>query len=296
MGVLTNHEAMKIKLLPAILLLLTTSCATLDMTGLQQGSREPFEALRLNPSLEATELRIDIIRNQESYQVNDSVEETINTPYHPVGFDLGNGMFFDLEGNLSFRLEDLLQLRGKPCYSLSQTSRKKQRRADQIFTFCNGELTVKYPPGHREHDVLRMEFRGNSTEIFYRNHLTYGVDFYEDKIVYRGKRRKWDTMHKSDDQHYYRKRLFWREDYQLKNDRLYLGRNLIIGLDDQNRKIRVMRQGLFSTRTMLTIEKSGNHLYLIEKRNRGKRIEFTESGLKVYQNRYLLSGWQAEKR
>ena len=274
------------------LLLLTVSCATLDITGLQQGEKEAFEPLILKPSLEATGLRIDLIREQESYRVNDSIEEMRDSPYHPLGFDLGNGLFYDLDGNLSLRLEDLLGVRGNPCYSISHTRRKRQLWADQVFTFCQGELTVAYPPGKRERHVLRLEFDGNSTRVMHRIRLDYAVDFNDQTIVYRGKRRKWDTLHKRDENHYYRAKFLWRENYLLEGGHLDLNRKYLIELINQDRTLRVLRPGLFGYRTLTTIEKSGDNLYLFERGGfRGKRIVMTGNGLHIYQNRNFSEGW-----
>ncbi len=274
-----------------LLVLLTGSCATLDITSLRDSERIPFEPLELHPHIETTELRIDLVRQTEEYQVNDTTKENRDTPYHPLGFDLGNGLFYDLSGNLSFRLDELLGITNRDCYSVKEISRRNQKKADRIYSFCDNELSVSYPPGRRQHELNHLVFNGKTTSVMYRSRFLYAVDFNDRTTVYRGKKRKWDTLHKSGENHYYRRKGWWRENFVLEGNRLDLNRDYILERTDKNRKIRILKPALFATRTVLTIEKNADNLYIYDRGYSGKKIEFTGSGLIVFRNRIFESGW-----
>ena len=273
-----------------LLTLMASSCATLNVSDIRSMNRVTFEPLSLQPALEASGLRIDLIRQTTDVQVNDSTTETHDTDYHPVGFDIGNGIFFDLNGNLSFRLETLLGVSGSECYEAMQTSRRHQRRADRIYTNCDGRLTVRYPPGRREREVNHRVIDGNTTSVMYRNRLLYAVEFREESLVYRGRRNKWETIHRSGEDQYYVRHGFWRNHYRLEGGQVFLDNDYIITQDDANRRIRIIRPGWLG-RTFYTIERSENHIYIYGQGYRGKRIDLIPQGLDVYDNRRFSSGW-----
>ena len=68
----------------------------------------PFDEFQLKPGFEANELRIDIIQNyrQAYYTLDTYMLEVM--PCHPMAFDLGNRLFYDLHGNLSVRVHHMI--------------------------------------------------------------------------------------------------------------------------------------------------------------------------------------------
>ena len=93
---------MKKILLLTLPFLLLLSCNPLDLSTLDQDIK--FEELDLKVSYELEDLRFDVIRQQTSDATSDVGDtDTEDVPYHPFGFDLGNGLFYDLNGNLGFK-------------------------------------------------------------------------------------------------------------------------------------------------------------------------------------------------
>jgi hypothetical protein len=84
------------------------SCATLNVDEIRNLHKTAFDPLELKPGYETNNLRIDLIRKTFTENVSDSVTETKDTPYHPLGFDIGNGLFYDINENLCLRLDFLL--------------------------------------------------------------------------------------------------------------------------------------------------------------------------------------------
>ena len=91
-----------------LLVVFCSACSTLNITEIKNLEKKDFDSMKLKPEIEPNDLRIDIIRQTHDNRVNDSTTETAYTPYHPLGFDLGNGLFYDLCGNLSLRIDYLL--------------------------------------------------------------------------------------------------------------------------------------------------------------------------------------------
>ncbi|WP_236974240.1 hypothetical protein [Membranihabitans maritimus] len=72
----------------------------------QSGEKQPAE-LKLEPDYDLYELRIDLYRKEKS--ANSAQETREEEDYNPLGFFLGEGLFYDLNGNLSF---DVIRLLG----------------------------------------------------------------------------------------------------------------------------------------------------------------------------------------
>jgi hypothetical protein len=276
----------------SILILVISSCTTLSRIEIDNLERIKFEPLSLIPAIETNDLRIDMIRQSYENQINDSTAETLDTDYHPLGFDLGNGMFFDLNDNLCFRLDELLGLSELNCWSLEKNSRKRQLWSDCIFTFCNDSLSMTYPPGRRERYQNHRVTKNGTTSVMWRNRMLYAIDFDEDKVVYRYKRRKLDVVRKVDDNQYTLRSGFRNETFRLQGNRLLLKRNYIIEQSDDLKKIKIIRPGIFRYRVLLTVERGRESIYLYDRNYHGRKIVYTPDGLSVYQNKVFLTGWK----
>ena len=72
-----------------------------------------FHNMELSPGQEHNELRIDVIRQVTETYVDGTTTYYEDVPYHSVGLDLSNGLFYDMNGNLSFRLDYLSSVEGR---------------------------------------------------------------------------------------------------------------------------------------------------------------------------------------
>ena len=96
--------------------LLTIACLSFLLSCCQRFSTQELSELplaeagplQLTPSFELFEWRYDLIRQQEAFSDSEGNPYYRNVDYHPVGFDLGNGLFLDMNDNLSFRVDRLL--------------------------------------------------------------------------------------------------------------------------------------------------------------------------------------------
>jgi len=274
-----------------LIIIFSSACATLNKAEIKNSDRVEFEPLRLKPGIETTDLRLDLIRDDYVEKVNDSASKTVDEPYHPLGFDLGNGIFYDLNENLCFRLDELMGVAGEDCYSLKKNIRVNKKRADYIYSFCHDTLTVIYPPWKREHYVNHRISYDGTTEVMFRNRFLYAVDLEDNKSVYRGKRRNRDVIERVDENHYYQRQGFRKDHFELHGNQVLLKRDYIIELKDGNKRIEILRPGMFGNRILFTLEQNRDNLYIYDRRYSGRRIHFTDEGISIYRDRKLITRW-----
>jgi hypothetical protein len=251
-----------------------------------------FEPLRLDPAIETNNLRIDLVRQTEEERVNDSTVTTEDTPYHPVGFDLGNGLFYDLNDNLSFRIDELLGVTQRDCWSVERLDGRRPRRADCVWSFCSDTLTLNYPPGRRKRYIHHLVKEGETTLVKSRNRLQYAVDSDSGRTVYRYRTRKIDVIEKAGENGYSVREGLRREYFRLQGNRLLLKRNYIIEMTDSNQKIRIIQYGLFGSRVLMTMEKSGGLVYLYDRYFRGWKLESGDNGITIYRDGRVQTRWR----
>jgi len=274
-----------------LLLILGSSCATLNVADIRNLDRTEFEPLTLMPDAEIHELRLDLIRQTYEHTVNDSTRETLDSPYHPLGFNLGNGLFYDLNENLSFRLDYLLGFSDQDCCDIKRIDRRNRKRPDCIYSFCDNTLSLTYPPGRIKRYQYHWVTDGTTTSVKRRNRILYEIKEDGSSVIYGKKRRKYDTIQRVDENHYYLNHNKKREKYQLEENRVYLENDYIIELADQNRTIKIIRRGLFGDHTRYTLERSSDKLYIYGRNFSGRMIEFSGDGISVYRDRTFLTRW-----
>lgn len=100
---------------------LLASCATLDKAALRQLQPSPIQDLALQPAFDLYDIRLDIIRQKDA---GDSTAIEENRPYRTLGFKLGNGLFFDLNRNISLLVPEMLGLEGTENFLIEEHNRR----------------------------------------------------------------------------------------------------------------------------------------------------------------------------
>lgn len=271
-------------LLILVLSVLLSSCSVQNMTGIRSMKHDKFEPLMLKPAIETNNLRIDVIRQSEEERENDSVVTSKDSPYHPLGFNLGNGLFYDLNENLSFRIDELLGVTGSDCWSLERLEGRRRLRADYRWTVCGDTLTVNYPPGRRKKYLHHLVRDGKTTSVKFRNRLLYAIDSDTGRTVYRYRTRKLAVIDKDGEYGYIVRKGLGKDYFRLQENRLLLKRDYIIELTDSNQKIKIIQPGWFNNRVLLTMEKSGKNLYLYDRNYHGWKFESGDNGIILHRN------------
>ncbi len=126
--------------LPFILLtILWMKCAKLDIHDIHHSKSVSFDGMLLKPDHEPNDLRIDVVRQKTTSNSTDAEGHTTisesNVDYHPMGFDLSNGLFYDLHGNLSLRIDKLLNVKEGSAFEIRNSSGRKMNRPYRLYSF-----------------------------------------------------------------------------------------------------------------------------------------------------------------
>lgn len=279
-----------------LITLLISSCATLNISEIKNLERIEFDSLILNPDRETNNLRIDLIRQNHVELVNDSTTNIRDTPYHPLGFDLGNGLFYDLNENFSFRVDYLLGFSSDYNFEITKINRPEKNKGIIVYMFSNDSLTVTYPPGKKvNYNYHRVEIK-DSVSFMYKNRLKYAIVENDTSLIYCGKRRKWDIIHKLDENQYFQNTGRRKENYQINGNDIILKNYYLVSLTNNNMTLEIKKQGKRENRILYTIEKSKDKIFIYNKKYFGKKIEYDENSITIYQDKTQLTKYKLNNK
>ncbi len=94
------------------LLCLWSACTSLNKAVVSNSDkREGLQKLHLSAGYDVYQLRVDLIRQVTSNYAGNNNYQTSPIPYHYLGVNLGNGLFYDANHNLTLNLNQLPELR-----------------------------------------------------------------------------------------------------------------------------------------------------------------------------------------
>lgn len=275
------------------MIILISSCATLNISDIQNLEKMKFNSLALIPDLEVNNLRIDLIRQTYEEDVTDSTKETKKTPYHPIGFDLGNGLFYDLNENLCLRLDYIMGFSTDIDFEIKKITRPKKNKGYTIYRFTNDSLLVQYPPRKRIYYRYHRINQLDSTAFMYKKRLKYAVIKTDSSLIYSGKKRKWDVIKKIDDNNFYLNKKKWKQDYKIKSNDIFLENDYIISLTNNDSRIEIKsHRKKRKDRILYKIEKDSDKLFIYDKNYSGLLIEKEGNTILIYRNKTLLRKYE----
>jgi hypothetical protein len=255
-----------------------------------------FEPLHLTPDRETNDLRVDLIRQTHKERVNDSTRETEDTPYHPIGFDLGNGLYYDLNQNLSLRLDYLLDFSPDNDFEVHKITRPQKNSGIVIYRFNNDTLTTTYPSRKRAHYYHHQVENHDSVSYMYKKRLRYNIIETDTSLVYSGRRIKYDVIRKLDENKYLLDKRLWKVNYEIKGNDIFLGKNYSVSLRNNNTTIEIKRHWRKKNTVIYTIERSKDKIFIYDKHYRGKKIELDKNDIAVYSDKLLAVKYSLGKR
>ena len=272
-------------------LIFFTGCATLDISEIQGLQRKKFYPLHFAPSYEASDLRIDIIRQTITDTYSDSSgahSETRNVPYQTMGFDLGNGLFFDLNKNLSLRLDTILGINDQSDFTIDIANYHGTGRRSVEYRMKNDSLTVSYPPRNKEHFRHAASGSPDSLVFKYRGRRPFVISRDGNDEIYRNGRRRVTISLQSSTGDYFLVRKNRKKTYHRSANELYLEKYYRVRLND-DRTVLEIRSGRGNHRLILSMIKSGDSIYIFDKRFRGLKIRKGKNSTELYRNDKLIS-------
>jgi hypothetical protein len=278
--------------------LFSVGCSTLNISEINNREIGCFQPLKLAPSYESNNLRMDIIRRTYSESTGDSNNETTvtyNVPYHPFGFDLGNGLFYDLNENLSFRIDYFFQIRPLQDFKIyNNNGGVGQKRGSVLYTFRNDSLRISYPPGNKEHfrylikglpDSLYFQCKGYPDYIITKDNkgMTCRVRNCIHRINYIDSTGTCYLTHNNKNP----------TPCRLSGNTIMLGRLLYLILNNDGARLEIRSPGR-SHKLIYSIVKGRNTIYIFNKHYVGWKIEKNENTVSIYFNTKLISKYRLE--
>jgi len=272
-------------------MLIITSCSKLPIHEVASTEKRPLDSLTLNPAFEPNNLRIDLIRQSYQRSTVDSIYyETVKIAYNPLGFDLGNGLFFDLNDNLSLRLDQLLNFSTEQNFTVKQITRPNKHKGAITYLLANNLLEMSGPGRSKNRTVYQRSDFEDSIAFMGKRKFLYSIVTKNDTLQLRNSRRLLFEIHPTDEKSY---EVFKRKkasDYRQVSNKIYLGKNYAIEQTPDNSRLNVLN--LRKNRILYTIEKSGNRIWIYNRQYFGNMIEVEPHELSVYHNKKLITRYE----
>jgi hypothetical protein len=268
------------------------SCATLNVSEIKSTENKiAVNSLNLRMSLEVYDLRIDLQRETTTQTVGSAngvaTTQTVNVPYHPLGVYLFDGVFLDINNNLSFNVIDLVDNTYQQDFEIKL---KHKFRPNSSFDYM----------------VTR---KGNEVKREYRNFFGRGIStvLFLDSLIaieYPGMTNNENIIVKDDRLRYFRKGLLGKhskaeivktekgfvvprfgkdtEYNQADKNTITLGKYTIV--KNHVNKVDFIYNGLFGSETVYTLLKLQDGYIFHDKKNRGIRIKVDGNKIIVEEN------------
>ncbi len=278
-------------LLPSLFLLAVlvfSSCYTpiYDAQTLQELPRQEPSPLELSASFELFNWRYDIIRQQECVEDSDGDTSSEDVDYHPIGFDLGNGLFFDLNDNLSLRIDWLLGID----YTQNGDYAKLTYHSSHHRLVRELDLT----PDHFQTKIIRPNGRSNSFQTAYtinENEVTCGIrnnrqrpvlEFIEKGVKFRRWLGNYHAIEEVEPGRFHRLRYPKRrvcDTFVLSKDEISLSNNYLIRREVQGDRIQIFRRRISGRLHLLyTIQMTPDEIVVYDANRIGFSVNFKDQG------------------
>lgn len=269
-----------------VLLFLGSACSSLDMAEIARQQKDSFAPLILVPEIEPNSMRLDVIRQKQS-SLQDSLGIDENERYHPLGFDLGNGLFFDLNKNISLKVHELIGFDAEQNFKLQEISQQLIGKGDVDYELRNDSLWVKQSFFAKRLQYARSE-QNDSISFFGKKRLKYAIVETDTSIVYRGRLFARNIIWKKGDHLFFLDKKMKRKKYELADGEVMLGDDYKLSLASDKTRLEIKKQGWMRDRTIYNIEKSGNTTYVYDRYGFGWKIVRNDNELLVFYGKKLF--------
>lgn len=244
------------------LILLNSACSTLNVATVNDpNKREGLQELQLSAGYDIYQLRVDLIRQTTI----DSDGDPCPMPYHYLGVNLGNGLFYDANNNLTLNLDQLPELRQGEDFTIRKRERGRwnrvetYRKHDQLFSRERNGLLSSNTEAHLGESTIVVD------EGFLSAKQTIQVG--ENSIEYKGGLAKATLTEHAD--HILLKEFLHQDEYRQQENRIYLDRDYLV--EDRGNVVEITQtRGLVQPSYYFI--KVDNSYYFFNQRYRGVKI------------------------
>lgn len=274
-----------------LLLFIFFGCTTLNIATIENTERFSLQPSVLIPDYDIYDIRIDLIRQTNKKQVNDSTTKTEKVPYHSVGFYLGNGLFIDLNNNLSLLVPKLLDINNNENFIIKQNhpgffinSTTIYERTDSLFITKNeGPVKTK---------AKKIIYKTDSV-LFIKEGLFSKYKIIESDSSFTYQSGLINTIIYKNKTGYFYKTFLGKKEYKQMDNDIYIGNRYI--LRNQGDMIEIFGRGLLNKEYLkYRIIKSDNKIYVYDNNYRGLEIVKTENGINVIENTRSMDSYSIE--
>ncbi len=279
----------------ALILLLISGCKTLDVNEIYMSKKVSFEPLELRPSVEPNFQRIDILRQQETSTAGD-VTVVSDVPYASFGFDLGNGLFMDLNHNISFRIDTLLRILPYENFVLERFDNARKATPSSRYKFQDYTLTFENPKTGKTRTDYRIENFGDSIAYLDGDKLDFALAQTDAMTIqYTGRRSK-NIIYKSSDTEYFIKHSRRNSDYyKLSPTEIQLGDDYTLRLSANGLKMELLRNSRRGYTLLYIFEKTPDKIYVYDLAFKGKVIHYSKDRIQIQYNQHLGEIYSVKK-
>ncbi|MEM1323955.1 MAG: hypothetical protein AAGG75_27085 [Bacteroidota bacterium] len=240
---------------------------------------EVLAPLQLHPKTLHHDLRIDLM-------IDDGLV-SFKKPHHPLGFDLGNGLFVDINDNLFFRLDRMMEIGEQEDYLIKYTQQEKgrvffkRRVDDQICEEWPEEDEVTYADCKQQHHDKDV------SKVFVKGELLYEVSRRSDEIHYRNADKKntnRSTVEKINDSRYVIHKPGNQQIVQHHQDMITISGKIMLHKNPESRMLSIYTIELGDCKLLYHLQKGKNKVIIRDANFRGYLIERTANTLKVFKD------------
>ncbi|WP_462281786.1 hypothetical protein [Salinivirga cyanobacteriivorans] len=267
-----------------------TGCATLNQSEINKANRVQPDSLELTPMLDIYGQRIDIVRNKTDRDRSTEGEGSEEVPYHDAGFYLGNGLFYDLNGNLCLLIPKIMGIKNDQPFHITKKDHTTLFNRITALKRDNNSFTARIKKGigfsvhyniHQTDSVTELIKGKLSNQKLVLN--TNGDYEYERALA-------GEDIQKTA-RGYYIKNLLNRDDYIKKDHALVLKNDLTI----RHRKnaIEILKLGWGKEQLLYQMIFTENAILIYNNKYTGYKIAFkNQNTLEVYNNQRLIKTYQ----
>ena len=257
-------------------------CASLNQSAIENMKPVKMDGPELKPGYELYEMRIDVIRAKTEEDVTDSTKKEVDKPYHPLGFDLGNGLFYDINQNLSFKV--------LPLFGLMETSDFDITYEGKGFVFKNRSSFIKTGDEFTREESGGVFNTGETFKVSFSDTLvSFAESLAPDKkiVIADGGMTYYRFLDKKSIQKeaygYSVDKFIGKDRYTIEDNTVNLDNKILIKyLDD---RIEVYKNNFFGAKFKYTIIRSGDEIYCYDKKFRGFHIFKTDNRITIEENK-----------
>ncbi len=275
------------KLLFVFISLALAGCSVLKPTGVEPELRTTPAPLTTRPGYDIYNLRADIVRQQTTTMVNE-VYMTEPMPYNKIGMRIGNGLFFDMNNNLSIDLLRMLDADESVEFTITKTyykhngelSGRQQVHKREGGWYC---ISTGGPSSVNPEKCIEIKSAEDSLLFTRKNRELYTITASAEQISLSRKGKTLERIRQEPGGQYASGVKRTGKLFLTDSASVYLGSRYLVTRDEKEKEVRIYERRKKSNRLIKTVVESDKQLLVTSGRRNEMRIVWNEAKLTVFE-------------